>query len=426
MTLADALLSVAVAAGAGALIGAEREQARASHGTRDFGGVRTFPLIATLGAMAGLLAPFAGNWLTLALLVAVVAVLAISQLKNPSSDLGVSSEVAAVVTFVLGLIAATPELLPNQPRFLLVFGIAAGTMALLALKRPLHDFVAKVSSEDVYATVKFVLLAVVVIPLLPDRSYGPYAVLNPQKIGLMVALVAGVSFAGYVVLRVSTGRRGLLLTGIIGGVVSSTALTLALSGRAREEPKLARIYAVAIVAACSTMFARILVIVSIVESSLLGALILPLGAMAIAGGAIVVLGYRRLGKPNPEHQVTLRNPFELRHALWFGLLYAAVLFVAKAAEAELGARGVYGSALLAGLADVDAITLSLAELHRSGKDAGAAGPGITLAVFTNTLVKAALSAIVGGATLGKRVAFELVLVLAVGAAALGVSFVLAP
>jgi hypothetical protein len=158
MTPADALTALAVAVAAGGLIGAEREQA---HGVthRDFGGVRTFPLLAMVGVIGGLLRPTLGAWIVGALLLAVVVALGVAQARAKADDIGVSSEVAAIVTFGLGVMSATPELMPKGSRYLVVLGIAAVTMALLALKRPLHGFIAKVSSDDVYATVKFVLLA---------------------------------------------------------------------------------------------------------------------------------------------------------------------------------------------------------------------------------------------------------------------------
>jgi uncharacterized membrane protein (DUF4010 family) len=366
-----------------------------------------------------MLRPFVGAWALAAILVAIAALLAISHARSKGEDVGVSSEVAAIVTFALGAVAGTPELLPNGPRFLLVAAGAATTMGLLALKRPLHGFIARVSSDDVYATAKFVLLALVVIPLLPNTTIGPYNVLNPFKIGLMIALVAGISFAGYVAARLVGSRRGLLVTGIVGGLVSSTAVTLTLAGRAKEAPALTPILRVAILAASSTMFARVLAVVAIVEPALLGALAIPLGVMAISGYAVaVVLFQQEANKGSSTAPIPFRNPFELRQALAFGLLYGLVLFISKAAEVHIGTRGLYGSAILAGVTDVDAITLSLAELHRSGTATSVVTTGITLAAITNTLAKAGLAMIAGGAHFGRRVVPYLLLVLVGGGIAL--------
>jgi uncharacterized membrane protein (DUF4010 family) len=415
MTPVEALTALAVAVAAGGLIGAEREQARSAG---DFGGVRTFPLLAIVGVIAGLLRPTLGAWFVGALLLAVAVALGIAQARAKGEDIGVSSEIAAVVTFALGVLSATPEFMPDASRYLVVAGVAATTMGLLALKRPLHGFIAKVSSDDVYATVKFVLLAVVVIPLLPNRTYGPLDVLNPRKIGLMIALVAGVSFAGYVASRLVGSRRGLLVAGLIGGLVSSTALTLSLSARAKEEPRLVPECAVGIVAGCATMFPRVLFVAAVVDRTLLPAL-WPLAVMALIAYAVAFRAHRRSSRGAAEEGVAFRNPFELRQSVQFGLVYGAVLFVARAAAHYAGTAGVLASAALAGLADVDAITLSLAELHRAGSLAGIAAPAIGVAAVVNTLVKASLAAMLGGRALGRAVVPALVAALAAGGLALG-------
>jgi uncharacterized membrane protein (DUF4010 family) len=419
MTLQDALLSIAVAVAAGALVGAERQQAHRKHSRSDFGGIRTFPLVALAGATCAMTRPFVGPWLLASALAGIVVLLAISHARSKEEDLGLTSEVAAIVTFVLGVISATPDLLPNGPRYLLVAAGAATTMGLLALKRPLHGFTARVSDDDVYATAKFVLLALVVIPLLPDRTLGPLDVFNPFKVGLMIALVAGISFAGYVAARFVGSRRGLLVTGLLGGLVSSTAVTLTFAGRAKETPPLVPLLAVGILAASSTMFARMLVVVAVVDRQLLGALAMPLGVMAASGYLIAILTFRTDARRSMSAEpVVLRNPFELKRAVQFGLLYGVVLFVAKAAQLYIGNTGLYASAILAGLTDVDAITLSLVELHRSGIDGSVAVTGITLAAITNTIVKGCIASIAGGRALGQRIGIAFLLVLAAGGAAL--------
>ncbi len=418
MTASEALQALAVAVGAGLLIGAERQRAHEERPGSDFGGIRTFPLFAIAGVMGALLGRALGTWITGALLGAVAVALGVAQARAKSEDVGVSTEIAAIITFSLGVLAATPELMPDSPRFLLVAGIAATTMALLALKRPLHGFIARVSSEDVYATVKFVVLAVVVIPLLPNRTYGPLDVLNPRKIGLVVTLVAGVGFAGYVAARVVGSRRGLLVAGLIGGLVSSTALTLALSTRVKEQPALARVASVGIMAGCATMFPRMLVVVAAVNFPLVSELWPSLLAMGAAGYVWAFFVYARSAHDTAHEDVPFRNPFELNVAVKFGLIYGGVLFVVKAAQEYVGTRGLYASAALAGIADVDAITLSLAELARSHAVSVSVAPAIALAAFVNTLVKAGMATLVGGRELGKYVAPALVSMLLSGAAAL--------
>lgn len=414
MDLREALAALAVALGAGLIIGAERQQAQAGRERRDLGGIRTFPLVALVGAVGGLLRPVAGAWFLATLLAGLAAVLAISYLRHPPDERGLTTEIAAFLTFVLGTLAATPELMPNPDRFLLVAATASVVMAILALKTPLHGFVSKVSTDDVLATVKFVVLALVVLPILPNRAYGPLDVLNPFRIGLMVVLVAAVSFAGYVAARLVGGKRGFLATGVLGGLVSSTAVTMTFSGRAKEDPALVGPSAIAILAASGTMFARIAVVVSIADRTLLASLGAPMAAMAIVAWAAAGLLYRVGFRDSGQQEVPLRNPFELRRAIQFGLLYAVVLLVAKAAKVYLGTRGLYGSAALAGLTDVDAITLSAAHLHRAGLEARIASTAIVIAAATNTVVKAGLALVLGGVGLARRVGPGLAAALVVG------------
>lgn len=416
------LLDLAIAGAAGTLVGLERERAMSDDSERDFGGIRTFPLIALLGCVGALLAPSFGPWLLLAMLGAVTVLIAISHARAGDGNPGLTSEIAALVTFGAGAIAGTEGLLETTQRYLLVTAISAVTMTLLAVKKPLHGLVARVSPDDLYATAKFVILALVVIPILPDETYGPLDVLNPAKMGMMIALVAGISFVGYVAARVLGSGRGLLLTGLVGGLVSSTAVTLTFAGKAKVEPKVAGVSAVAIGAASATMFARIVAVVSAVDPPLLGRIAPPMLAMAAAGMLVAALLYRREVSGRKTDALPLRNPFELRTAIKFGLLYGVVLFVAKAAQVYLGTAGVLGSAVLAGLTDVDAITVSLSQLHRQGMSSELASLGITLAAVTNTIVKVTLAASLGGRSLGLRVGAVLGSAILAGGAALLVMF----
>ena len=417
MTSRDALLSLLVAVAAGGLIGAEREQAQRAKRAGEFGGIRTFPLVALLGATGALLRPIAGVWVVGVGFAALALLLAASYVRSRDGDVGISTEIAALLTYVLGAVAATPEL--GHDRHLVVVVCSGITMLLLALKAPLHRFAAKISRDDVYATTRFVLLALVVLPVLPNRTYGPLDVINPFNIGLMIVLVAGLSFAGYVAARVTSAEKGLLVTGLLGGLVSSTAVTLTFAGRAKEDRATAPLCAVAIVAASATMFPRVLVTLSIADASLLPTVAIPLAIMTLAAYAFAWLLYRKTARAELADPVPFHNPFELRRAVQFGLLYGLVIFVAKGAQTYFGTRGVLASSVLAGLTDVDAITLSLAALHRGGLEASVASAGILAAAATNTVVKAVLAVAIGGKALGRRVAPALLVALVLGMAGFG-------
>jgi uncharacterized membrane protein (DUF4010 family) len=231
----------------------------------------------------------------------------------------------------------------------------------------------------------------------------------------MVILIAGISFLGYLCTRVIGPNKGLATTGILGGFVSSTAVTMSMAAQTRKDPNLALPGAMAILGASSTMFARMLVIVSLLQSDLFLMLLAPLGGMALCGYVMSFILYRKAQRTVTDGaNISHRNPFELRPALGFGLLYAGVLFISKAAQTYLGDRGLYASSLLAGTTDVDAITLSILRLQQDGLLAAIAATAITLAAMTNTIVKVLLAGWFGGRPLIQYVAPGMVAILATG------------
>jgi uncharacterized membrane protein (DUF4010 family) len=262
----------------------------------------------------------------------------------------------------------------------------------------LHALARRITREDVYATLKFAAIAIIALPLLPNRPVAPapFDVLNPYKICLLVVFISGISFLGYILFQVVGARRGIALTGLLGGLVSSTAVTLSFAQRSREDPAPGRLYALAITVAWTMMFARILVIVAVLNAALLAVAWPPLLA-----GIVVGLGYSAyllLARGDGAGtDVRLTNPFELRPALIFALVYTGVLVVAKVLPTYLGNAGLYLSSVFASVVDVDAITLSLADLS-----AGAgvvplrtAALAVALAALANTVVKGGIIAVAG-------------------------------
>jgi len=403
MSFEEIFLGFLIALAAGALIGLERQQNKAGDQRPGIGGVRTFSLIALAGALSAFLSHTMGFWPILGALLVTGALLVVSYYKDWDRNIshGITTPIAALITFLLGVLALLPGLaLDRGPRYLLIIASAAVVMALLSFKEPLHKAVKQVSDDDIYATAKFVILALVALPLLPDRTFGPLNVLNPFHIGLMVVLIAGISFLGYISTRLVGARKSLATTGILGGLVSSTAVTLSIATHVRKSPESARLGATAILAASSTMFLRMLAIVAILNLGFLPALLWPLGMMMVAGYLTVLALYLK-SQPTPsgDASVSHRNPFELGLALKFGLLYALVLFVVKAAQTFLGDLGIFASSMLAGTTDVDAITLSMTQFHLEGLNSWTAATAVTLAAITNTMVKTILASWMGGGDL---------------------------
>jgi len=251
--------------------------------------------------------------------------------------------------------------------------------------------------------------AVVVLPLLPARDMGPWDALNPRRIGWLVLLIAGIGFGGYVAMRLVGSRRGIGLTGLLGGLVSSTAVTLAFAPRAKQQPELATACAVGVVVASSTMFPRVIAEVAASDARLLTTVAWPLAAAGVAGyagaGALYFMASRESAQEaNGEGELAVTNPFSLGSALKFALLFTAILVASRASAHYLGRAGTYLAAVVSGTTDVDAITLSIAGMHRQGGiDAATAANAIVLAAATNTLVKVGMVVALGGRRLAVRV-----------------------
>lgn len=407
-------LGMALALAVGGALGLERERRVMEQSRRSFGGARTFPLVALFGAVSALLARGLGPSVLVLGGAMVATLVGISywsaQRIEESAHPGLTTEVAALLAFALGALplVSVPEL-EFRARILLVGGLGTCVMALLALRRPIHEFAEQLSREDLAAAVRFALAALVVLPLLPDQSYGPSEVLNPFRIGVVVVLIAGIGFVGYVAVRLYGARKGLAVTAAAGGLVSSTAVTLTFAARAKAHPELRGACALAVCLASTIMFPRVLVLIAALRPQLALQLALPLGSMAVVAAVAAFLAWRRQAQESDGGEPTrLSNPFRLREAVRLGLLYAVVRLIAALAWEHFGQSGLYASAVLSGLADVDAISLSVANMHRSNLATEPAVIAVTLAAATNTLAKFGLSTVIGGRALGRAVGAVLV------------------
>jgi uncharacterized membrane protein (DUF4010 family) len=383
-------LRFGVALGLGILIGLERERAKGEEGGA---GVRSFALIALAGAIAGYLETGLGlAWLSLAVFAAVAAfLLALYVLTSLQGDVGVTTEISALLAFLLGLLCAHGQLQ-------LASWVAVAMALMLALKDWLHWLARRIDTSDIEATLKFAIVTLIVLPLVPDQNYGPAPldVLNPYKVWLMVVLLSGINFASYLLIKIVGTEHGLGIAGLLGGMVSSTAVTLGFSRRSRQDGADVPALALGMLLAWTVMFFRVVVITGVISVPLGLRLAAAMGALcAVSLGACFWLWRRRRG---PDRGVVPAgsNPFELDQAIKFGLLFGVVLFVAKAAEVYLGEAGLYLAAGVAGLSDVDAITLALADLARSGSQSvDVAARAVVIAALANTLVKSALAASLG-------------------------------
>jgi uncharacterized membrane protein (DUF4010 family) len=420
MTRYEPFLSLGLAASAGLLIGLERERsAPADRKEESFlGGARTHPLFALVGGVSVLASRQVGAWAVVLPLGGLIALLVASYwgdvLGNRSR--GITSEAAFLLSFMLGALSLTEGVIePLSSKVFVVSAVAVVATALLSSKPTIHPLVQRISSTDLAGTLKFLVVAVVVVPLLPDETFGPLRALNPHDIGLYVILISGISFMGYAGIRLLGPERGLGLTGIVGGLVSSTAVTLSLAGRTRDHEELCESASLAVILASTIMFLRVIVIVAVVDASLVRLVAPPMVASTLAGiGASLSLWLRSRRVRRAAGVIGFTNPFELARALGFALLFAVVLVGSKAAAIYLGNAGTYAAGLVAGTTDVDAITLSMAGLARTSIDPRVAATTIFLGAGANTLVKGVLAAALGGWRFGRYVLAGQLLMLCAG------------
>jgi uncharacterized membrane protein (DUF4010 family) len=401
LTPLDFLYRFAIALGLGLLLGLQREHAFRKKGESSelFAGVRTFPLLALLGCTGAYLAAEAGSIkiLLATIVLAGALVVAVYLVTAWRGDVGMTTEVAALLTLLLGALCFYGRLGE-------AVGLGVIIMALLSLRLELRGLAKRVTSDDLIATLKFGLITAVILPVVPNKSFGepPFDVLNPHKIWLMVVLISGLSFVGYLLIKVVGSKRGIGITGFLGGLVSSTAVTLTFSQRSKGRDVLAKVFAVAITVAWTTMFARVIVEVAVVNRGLLSQVWIPMAAAGIVGLVSAAVLYSRQDSSD-EESPDFSNPFELGPALKFGALYALILLVSRFAQIQFGDGGIYVSSVLAGLTDVDAITLSMAELSQPGGsvETGVAARAVTLAAMSNTVVKGGIVLSTGSQALRK-------------------------
>ncbi|MFA9517872.1 MgtC/SapB family protein [Halopenitus sp. H-Gu1] len=396
--LVEVLVRLLLALGLGALIGLEREQ---SESGGSFAGSRTFPLIALYGA---LIQAFFPSLLPLAFGILVVP-LTVAYLGKVvyKRDIGLTTFVAALITAVLGAMTV------HSDRSAVVAIIVGGVVTvLLSVKGPIHEFADRIEKSERRASAKFILIVLVVLPALPDRPVDVLYGLNPRFVWLMVVFVTGLGFVAYLLGRILGTERGIAITGILGGFVSSTATTVSMAEKTAQNETLYHVCAFAVVTASIVMFPRALIEVAVVNPDLLPSVVLPLGGMTAVGAIAAGALYWRTASDRTLEPEELKNPFRLRPALAFGVIFAIVLLVSESANEWFGASGVYATAFFTGLADIDAMTITLSQLAADGTvSTRVATTGIVIAAIANTFVKAVLAWLLGTARLGRLVSIVL-------------------
>lgn len=393
--------AILVALGIGLMLGLERERQPAPRA-----GLRTFGLVGLLGALAGLLGErFDSLWPFLVSLTLIGVMIIAAYLQNPDpQDAGTTSVAALLLCHVLGFMVWE-----GQVRLSIM--IAVGVTALLYFKTTLRGWATRLTARDWNSILQFSVLSLVILPVLPNHNFGPFDALNPYQVWLMVVLISGVSLAGYAALQLVGGRYGAPLVGLFGGLVSSTATTLVFARDGRKRTEFAPIAALVIVIANLVMLVRVAVVCAVLAPDLLLQVVIIAGPGLGLGLLALALQWKTLmthdGTPVPD----TKNPTELRAALTFGAIYAAVLLGAAWLSDVAGSKGLYLIALVSGLTDVDAITLSSLRLFSLDRlDAVPTVTAIGLAMIANLAFKTTLAVSVGGRSVAKRVLAAMVAV----------------
>ncbi len=384
----------------GLLIGLERgwRKREQAEGER-VAGLRTYALISLLGGIWALLAVQIGMLLLgfgfLGLV--LIGIAAYYQRIREQDDIGITSLIAMLLAFLLGALCGIGQTQVAAPAAVVV-------TLLLSVKPALHRFLRRLERSELYAVLKMLLISVVILPVLPDRPLGPWDALNPYQIWWMVVLIAGISFVGYFAMKIAGPRQGALITGLFGGLASSTAVSLHLSRLNREQPSWVDATAAGILAACATMFPRMTAIAWIFNPALGRQLLLPV--VLITAGVYLAAGlfWQRSKTASARAPApTLHNPFDLRSALQFGLLLSLILLLSQLMVQRFGDSGLYMLAAASGIADVDAITLSIARMDPQHLAANTAAAAILLAAVVNSLIKTGIAFFIGRRQLGWRI-----------------------
>ncbi|MBS3084705.1 MgtC/SapB family protein [Candidatus Pacearchaeota archaeon] len=428
-------LNFGIAIFLGALMGLQREFSQQKEHIRRFAGLRTFILITFLGSILGFLG---GSVNSLPVVIGFIGIIIFSFLSYIITFLRfkgttVLTEIAAILAFIIGVMCTT-----GYVETAIIFGILV--TAFLAFKEKLHGLIRKLERKEVFAVIKFALISLVVLPILPNRDYSPtdipgfvnflsglglktdflvqLNVFNFHSIWFMVILVAGVGFFGYFLTKIIGSKKGHGLTGFLGGLASSTAVTLSMSEESKNK-KNVKPYLLATIIAMSIMFLKVLIEVTLINSALLSILFLPMAIMLVLGVLSSFYFLRGKEKKESPKEVALEQPFAIKPALKFGLLFLLVLLVAKTAQILFGSTGIYVAGIFSGMADVDAITLSMSSLSKAGTITElTASTAILFAAVSNTLVKMGIAFFMGDKKFGRIIIGIFTIILIAGLAVL--------
>ncbi|MDX1328460.1 MAG: MgtC/SapB family protein [Arenibacter sp.] len=401
------MLGVLVSLAIGLILGLEREYDKLK-GVTGFAGIRTFPLVTILGFTLGNLTEAFSHWLPIVGFGTLILFLGIGQIIKSRMEisLGVTTNLALIAAFVLGLMV-------SEEWYRDSVATAVILVTLLSLKTTFRSIIKNITHQELFAFIKFVILALLILPFLPNRDYGANNLLNPFEIGSIVVIVSFLNFIGYFLVKFVGSRKGILLTAILGGLISSTAVTWNYAAKSKSNPELSREYSAGIIIASAIMFPRLALLATIFNSDILHYLAIPLTLLTLICLIPSVLLIKK-GSGKAATEIDLGNPLNIVNALGFAVMYVIILYAVHFGNAYFGESGLYYSALIAGLADTTAITISMANFGLEAAYLKLSALVIIAATLSNTLVKLGIAYSRGSRATGKWVGYIFGAVILVG------------
>lgn len=381
LSQADFLIRMLIAIGIGLVLGLEREFSSNTN-KEIFAGLRTLSIVSLLGFICALLSFVLHPWLFIIGLLGVILVVALSyHITAMQGEIGSTSEFTAIYTYLLGGLT-----LLGYIEFSLALTVVL--VVLLSLKVKFKFIIGQITQNEIYALVRFVVISLLILPFLPDTNFGPFNVINPKEIGWVIVLVSGIQFFGYLLSKFLGANKGTLLTGVFGGLVSSTMVAYTSSKKSKENPVYSKNYATSIFAAATMMVLRVVVLIFIFKKSMLYDLVIPLLILFLTGFGITFYFYKKQQINNTiKDKIKLGTPLSIKDAIFFGLLYTGILVLVSYASQKYGLKGIYISSTLSALTDIDAITISVSKLAGGSISLLSAQNAIILATLSNTIVK---------------------------------------
>jgi len=397
LTQMELIVRLLIALGAGFLIGLEREHAALTQKLNSFAGIRSFIFVALMGFSGMMMSVILDPWIFIGLLLSVLVLIGISYWATAAAgDLGTTTELSLLLSYVIGGLTFLGFIEISLM-------ITVVVVVLLSAKFKLQDTIGKITSEELYDFIRFAVLVLLVFPFLPDEELGPFDVLNPREIGWVVILTSGLGLVGYILMRLLGSGKGILLSGIVGGLVSSTAVTWVFAKKSKESPLISLHCAVAILAASSIMIIRVLIWAFIFNNQLFNRLVFPIAfVFIVALGVAVAFYYKQRQSESIETDMGKSKPLDLQGALFFGLVYTVILLVVSYANEYLGEKGMLLSSAIAGLSDIDAITISVSKIAGESLSLSIASNAVLIATVSNTIVKLGIGMSAGSLELRKH------------------------